>query len=116
MRIAAVIFFLALFAGACETNTKKSTENKKGIAFSGIFVREEKLNDRQHKLYLKDSRGDTIEFISNPFFGEAEIPFLKKDGKPNVFITYDNFDNPVRKKTEKIVRSIHPVYDAGAGH
>ncbi len=110
MRLIAIIACLAFFFGSCQNKTRQTDEVKKGIYFSGIFVKEEILNDKQHILYLKNEKDEIVEFISMPFFGENEIKFLKNDGNPNVNIMYDEFYNPVRKKIEKIVRIITPVY------
>ncbi len=109
MRSLAIII-IPFFFISCQNKTKETHELKKGIFFSGIFIKEEKSNDREYKLYLKNEKGEILEFISMPFFGENEQKLLQKNGAPNVHITYDEFYNPVRKKVEKIIKTLTPVY------
>jgi hypothetical protein len=110
MRPTFIIIFLAFFSGSCQNKTRQTNELKKGISFSGVFVKEERTNQREAKLYLKNEKGETIEFISMPFFGEIEQMALRHDGKPNINIVYNEFYNPVRKRTENIIKILTTVY------
>jgi len=105
-----IFIFIALVFGSCQPKARQANELRKGISFSGIFVKEERINEKETKLYLENGKGEIIAFISMPFFGETEQAVLRKDGKPNVNIIYDEFYNPVRKKTENIIKMITPAY------
>jgi hypothetical protein len=110
MKLTIIAFFLVLVSMSCQTKIRQPDGVRKDIFFKGFFVREYRVNERETKLYLKNEKEAIIEFISMPFFAEAEQALLRKDGKPNVNIVYDEFYNPVRKKTENIVKRITPIY------
>jgi hypothetical protein len=110
MRIAIITTILIVFFCSCQNKSRQAVDFKKEIFFSGIFVKEEKFNDKQNKLYLKNGNGEIVEFISMPFFDKTEEKYLRNDGKPNVTIVYEEFYNPVRKRTENIVKMITPAY------
>jgi len=90
-----------------QQSISEATKNTK--AFSGRFIKQEKINSRDYCLYLKNEQDSIVTFISPPFFGDAEIKLLKKSGN-NVNLRYQDYYNPVKKTNEKIVRYMEPLY------
>jgi hypothetical protein len=101
--------YIAIFSLCC-CNYSAPDKLQKGVSFKGVFIKEEKTVANQRTLFLKGEDGKVGEFVSMPFFSEAEQELLLKNGAANVYITYDEYYNPVKKTVEKIVKTITPVY------
>ena len=77
--------------------------------FEGKFLKIEKINSKEYYLYLKNEN-DTVKFLTIIPLDKAEIQLLKRTGN-NITLTYFEYYNPVRKITDKIVKSMTPNYD-----
>ncbi|MBC7936137.1 MAG: hypothetical protein H7Y86_12375 [Rhizobacter sp.] len=80
------------------------------IYFEGKFILFKKLSERDYYLYLKDSTGDTIQFLTHMPISRYETDRLQSTGN-NIKLNYINFYNKVKKENMKIVKYIEPVYD-----
>ena len=77
--------------------------------FEGKFLKIEKINSKEYYLYLKNE-SDTVKFLTVLPLSKDEIQLLKKT-ENNISITYYEYYNPIRKRKEKIVKSMSPHYD-----
>jgi hypothetical protein len=118
-------FFLGSFLLlhlSCNIKDKRSSQNsdpisksieesiQSAIPFEGKFIRIDKINEREYYLYLKDSNDSTFIFLTIMPFADSEIQLLKKD-TTNIKLRYYDFYNGVRKKTEKVVKFMQPMYE-----
>ena len=86
----------------------KAEENT--TQFEGRFVKLKKINSRIYTLFLLDSVDKLDTFRTAMPLDSNEITLLTKKGN-NIVLCYHNFYNPVTKTTEKVVRSMTPVYE-----
>jgi len=76
----------------------------------GRFFSLEKLDARKYTLVLADSNEQKDSFVTLMPLDSLEISLLKNTGT-NIILNYRNYFNPVRKRTEKLVQSMIPIYD-----
>jgi hypothetical protein len=115
--------WLILVTLSCNQGTGPSTLTEKEIADSkakaekgttrreGKFFSLTKLDNRYYTLVLAGPADEKDSFVTLMPLDSLEISLLKKTGN-NIILTYRNFYNPVRKRSEKIVRSMVPLYDS----
>ena len=77
--------------------------------FEGKFLKIEKINSKEYYLYLRNEN-DTVKFLTIMPLDKAEIQLLKKTGN-KISLTYFEYYNPVRKITDRIVKSMTPNYN-----
>ena len=83
-----------------------------GTFIEGKFVRLEKINARDYKLYVQTGKSGIVSFYTIMPLDSLEISHLKKNGV-NIRLTYTEFKNPVTKRTDSIVKFMEPVYGFG---
>jgi hypothetical protein len=115
--ISCSLLFLTLSCNNDSNNSKDPSndltslgEIRQSIHFEGRFEKIEKLTQRDYNLFLKDINGNTYLFTTMMPLNETEIANLKKIGN-NIKLVYDEFYNPIKKRNEKLVRSMVPQYE-----
>ena len=98
-----------------EVLDSKTKAEENTTQFGGKFVKLKKINSRDYTLFLLDSVNNLDSFRTVMPLDTNEIALLTKKGD-NIILHYYNFYNPVTKITEKIVRSMTPVYEEGLTH
>jgi len=93
-----------------EVLDSKTRAEENTSQFEGRFVKLKKINSRDYTLFLLDSVNNIDSFRTTMPLDTNEIALLMKEGN-NIILHYYNFYNPVTKTTEKVVRSMSPVYD-----
>jgi hypothetical protein len=116
------LILISSYCVACHSNKQKSIQSAEEVsksiakakentlAFEGKFVKLEKITERDYLLLAKDNYDSVITFLTMMPLSEAEIRLLRKDGN-NIKLNYSNFYNPTKKVTEKIVKSMEPIYE-----
>ena len=95
-------------ADSIKTSISNSTLQTKTI--QGRFLKIEKNNDRDYDLYLKLHNHSIMVFNTLIIISENEIPFLKKNGD-NISLSYSEYNNPVTKRVDNMVKRMTPIYD-----
>lgn len=111
----AIATFLPLTI-CCTTQNKKSIQsndivitNKEEVEIEGQFVKIEKINEKEYRLFLKLPDSTVVDFLTLMPLSEHEIALLKPN-QNNVRLSYSEYFNKVRNRTEKTVKRIEPVY------
>jgi len=94
-----------------EVLESKTRAEGNATQFEGRFVKLNKLNSRDYMLFLLDSGDNLDSFRTVMPLDTNEITLLTKKGN-NIILHYYNFYNPVTKTTEKVVRSMKPIYES----
>ena len=121
-----ILPLLSISLAACNTETKKnpgkidSTEDigssikeaaQNTKHFTGRFYKIEKIGEHDYSLQLITGKDSITTFTTLMPLDETEIGHLKKDGD-NVEINYQDYYNPVKKETIKIIKAMRPIYDS----
>ncbi len=93
-----------------EVLDSKTKAEKNTTQFEGRFVKLKKIDSRYYTLFLLDSVDNLDSFRTLMPLDTNEIALLSKKGN-NIILHYYNFYNQVTKTTEKVVRSMTPVYE-----
>jgi hypothetical protein len=93
-----------------EVLDSKTKVEMKTTQFEGRFVKFRKVNTRDFMLFLRDSVDNLDSFRTGMPLDKNEIALLTKKGN-NIMLRYYDFFNPVTKTTERVVRSMTPVYE-----
>ena len=121
-RIKKLCIGLCMFSLSCKNNPSitinseneildsKARAEKNTTHFEGRFVSLTKLNPREYTLVLLDPANKLDSFRTLMPLDSFEISSLAKKGN-NIILQYFKFNNPVTKNTDKVVRSMVPVYE-----
>jgi hypothetical protein len=115
------IYFLLIHLFSCNNQNKRfessqdisksiNSATESSISFEGKFIKIEKITERDYYLYLKAEGDSIVTFLTMMPIDSNEIKLLTKNGK-NIKLSYKNYYNSVKKRTEKIVKYMQPIYD-----
>lgn len=94
---------------SCHQQDKKLQEKNLQLV-EGIFCKWHQVNDSTYEVYIKAENDTCTLYMCYEEIDKTAIHYLKKNGKPNIKVVFEENKDSVGKVT-RVVKALVPVYD-----